>query len=245
MNEIIELRRLVTKINQVMLDGLGAVDPWRIVGDPQFFPHACGVLPFASWEDVRPQCLKTCLTDPAKPSSGSVMVVGNYFASAAKERLSYSGQLPGFKRTWDGMRTLFRLARVSPSRFFLTNAYIGLPLKDVGHFPTNGPHTKACRWYLQKQIDLIKPSAIVAFGRDPAEFLAGMSDQLFGVWSPWPNFRFLDERGLAIIRDARFGSSRANAVVVIHPWVPKRDRTFEGKTGWDAEAGMVRRAANL
>jgi uracil-DNA glycosylase family 4 len=161
------------------------------------------------------------------------MVVGNYFASCATYEKVRTGELPGLKRTWGRLGRL--LAATSPTEVFLTNAFIGLAKGDTAPFPTNRDYTDRCAKFLEQEIQLFMPRAVVCMGGQAVRMLARVLPRELSAWRRG-SLRELAETGGRVVEGCSVKASRFVAVAVYHP------SSRVSNEARDIDAELVRRA---
>jgi hypothetical protein len=182
-----------------------------------------------------------------------ILVVGHdfgslsYFADCVRRREERMAQA-----TWRGLLDRFVASGIDPQRGLFTNAFVGFRQLggNVGSFPArfDRDYVERCRQLLLRQVELVRPMAIIALGTAVPSFLAPLSPQL-RPWSKATTLPALDRAG-ALVRGARFGDSCANVCVLVHPSYARlnvgrrsyRDRSGTVSTGAEAEVSMLREA---
>lgn len=132
------------------------IEPPFIVGTA-FFPGGCGL--WCGLEHFAPAPI-------VFPETPVMFVAHNYAGASAFQKLRAKGGEGGF--WWrDIMLPLLRGAGVDPARAFFTNALMGLKEgPSVGSMNAPKHFESECSRFLEKQIRIIQPSGIVAFGAD-------------------------------------------------------------------------------
>lgn len=216
---------LANEFNSDLPDGVHPVRQW--CADPQFFPGATGLVLNQSWEEVRPGSAGVIRELPPAPNNG-VLVLGNYQATLDSYRRIADGTIGGFPTTWRVLRQL--LASVPPTEVFLTNAFIGLPdvAKDTSPFPKTQSFRRRCERLLVKEIELLRPRAVVCLGVPAARMLAEVTPTL-SAWRPWPGYTSLHRRKLLSVPKCAVGDVQFVGVAVHHPAavVSSEDRTID------------------
>lgn len=185
---------------------------------------------------------------PPFPFGGVMFVAHNLDAEGPYRRRLASGHAHGGPEqvmlTWRNLYRLLDAAELDPGQCFFTNAYVGLKAGDdpTGPFPGAGDREFRgwCVAFLNEQIEVMRPKAVVTLGSDARRFMATMSPDLADLASgsnPPP----------AVI-DATFGGDRTSVVPLLHPSGYHGSlgrRSYRGNLGLAAEAALVREAANL
>ena len=108
------------------------------------------------------------------------MFVGNNLDSAAsfQRRLELGiphGDPDRPMQTWRNLYRLLETAALDPRRCFFTNAYVGLIAgsQPVGTFPgaSDAEFSAWCAGFLGYQLDVMRPSVIVALGTPARRFV--------------------------------------------------------------------------
>ena len=179
-----------------------------------------------------------------------ILVIGHDFGTlayldacivAGEERLS--------QPTWRGILSRLDAAEIDPQSCLFTNAFVGYRKTggNTDDFPAraDGEYECRCRAFLARQIDLLRPKAIIALGKHVPSFLAALSADL--PWSTTRTFAQIDRVGPLVCR-ARFGDHRASVCALVHPSFAHlnvgrrrcRDRNGAELVGVEAELAMLR-----
>ncbi|HVA38927.1 MAG TPA: uracil-DNA glycosylase family protein, partial [Candidatus Dormibacteraeota bacterium] len=183
-----------------------------------------------------------------------ILVVGHDFGSLqylaecvrrGEERLS--------QPTWRGLLSRVNAAGIDPMRCLFTNALMGFRSegRNVGACPAlrDREYLSRCQALLLRQIEIVRPRAIIALGTGVPAMLAAISADL-APWSRAATLAAIDRAG-ALVEGARFGEHRANVGVLTHPSYARlnagrrRYRSREGieLRGEAAEVALLRDAA--
>jgi uracil-DNA glycosylase len=109
---------------------------------------------------------------PALFPDAPVMFVGHNFDSvrAFDQAFLNGGEANG--EFWRRLSAILAGAALSPERCFFTNALMGLkPGSATGSMPSVHGYREQCALFLQKQIDIVRPSAVVALGVNAEGFV--------------------------------------------------------------------------
>ena len=94
-----------------------------------------------------------------------VMFVGHNFDSIAAHDASQQRGGEGNSTFWKILRGYLDVAGLRPDQCFFTNALMGLkPGSAVGPMPTVPGYEEQCRAFLLRQIEIVKPCAVIALG---------------------------------------------------------------------------------
>ena len=236
----------------------GVMPILKRVYEPDFFPGGCGL-----W-DVKPRDLW-----PALPVDGmygvSVLVLGHNFGSekfycGCLESASENRRLIRGSSTWPNLKELLNEAGVCEHRCFLTNFFMGCRpgCKMTGKFPgAKDPNFVAeCIKLLRLTVQVVRPRALLILGKETWPYLGALAPEL-NVWhkgfpkSEEFTFAKMDHRGIALVPKVVVnGAPLFGATIVVHPSGAKMGgnqakRSFDGKTGLEAEALTLRRAIGV
>jgi uracil-DNA glycosylase len=120
-----------------------------------FFPGGSGL-----WRGLEARGpMPTHFPDPP------VMFVGHNFDSIrAFDKAFHKGGEAG-SEFWRRLLAMLAGASLSPQRCFFTNALMGLkPGSATGSMPSVHGYREQCALFLQKQIEIVRPSVVVALG---------------------------------------------------------------------------------
>ncbi len=212
-------------------DGLSA-GSGRIVGTA-FFPGGDGLI-YPRSSDLFPD----------------ILIVGHDFGT-----LGYLGACiaAGEERvtqpTWRGLLARLAAAKIEPQRCLFTNAFLGYRISggntDVFPARSDRDYIGRCRDFLGRQIDLVRPRAVVTLGKHVPSFLSALSPDL--PWSSARNFAQIDRVG-PIVANANFDGRRASVCALVHPSYGHLNvvrRRYRGRNavehiGVEAEVAMLR-----
>lgn len=222
--------------------------PVGVVGVPEqihgtsFFPGGTGL-----WVPATREL-------PAFPF-GRVMVLGHDFHNVAGYEWSRKNELENLRSpTWRHLLDVLKQVRIAPENCFFTNVYMGLRAgkKTTGTFAgSKSPDfVERCRRFFVHQVEVQRPSLLLALGAHVPRFLAPLASQLSG-WQELDGFPARDAADLSLIDGVRFGSPEAEPCVVVslvHPSFRPRNvgmRRWKDLLGEDAEVGMAQHALAL
>ena len=187
---------------------------------------------------------------------GGVMVLGHDFHSeagfwASHKQGSEVPALPtdGYRSppTWTTLRALLKEASIAEERCFFTNAYMGLRKGGgtTGRFPgsRDPAFVKRCQSFLERQIAVQRPGAILTLGTWVPSFISELSPQLSG-WRQAGSMTAIDDIG-AVHHAVRFSGApglECSIAALTHPSLrgPNvRRRRHRHLTGHEAELAML------
>ncbi len=120
---------------------------------------------------------------PALFPDAPVMFVGHNFDSIRAFDKSFDNGGEAGGEFWRRLLVVLRGASLPPQRCFFTNALMGLkPGSATGSMPSVRGYRDQCARFLKKQIEIVKPSAVVALGAKAEGFVSHL-DQ------PWMKSR--------------------------------------------------------
>jgi uracil-DNA glycosylase len=174
---------------------------------PAFFPEGFGLSHAALRQNVRP----------------TIIVIGHNFGSQEYRNEIQPAGREDDKATWRNLDALLTQAGADPAQCFRTNWFVGLlpGSKQTGRFlrkPDHG-YELACRSLLVKQIEEIKPTAILLLGPEVASRAHGLIPAL----APWRGAkRWIDIDQSTIGYSARdielpAAGVRTNVAALLHP----------------------------
>lgn len=119
------------------------------------------------------------------------------------------------------LNTLLQAARVPKGSYYACNVLKCRPQQNK--FPEGGPEPKTCRGYLVRQIELVKPKAIIITGKQALRYLLlwGTSEDPNPL-HPWINKQY---RRRDLFDDIRF-------LVCYHPSYLMRTEIEEDEEAW-------------
>ena len=124
---------------------------------------------------------------------GGVLVLGNTFQSVENCREHWpDGYGKCDDPTWRNLIKLLETAGIQPDRCWFTNAYPGLitgrnPEGSVQAIPTLA---EWCHGFFRRSVALMKPSCILALGKEPIRFLGRLAD--IAPWKAYKRFADID-----------------------------------------------------
>ena len=185
---------------------------------------------------------------------GGTMVLGHNLDSESGFAKSVSRGGENLKgATWRNLINFLdaaapdELARVN---FFFTNFLIGLiagkSASSEGKFPgTSNPEFVArCQAFLERQIQVIRPSLLFVLGIQTPRLIAPLSPQL-AHWNNTKKYADIDRSDGGFISNAKIAGNDLSVVALTHPCrraLNVENRRFNGLVGEEAEMEMVRRA---
>ncbi len=128
----------------------------ELIGGTAFFPGGSGL-----WRGVSPFGPM-----PAHfPEAPLMFIAHNFDSIRAHDKSKIKGG-EGGSTFWRNLLGYLQHANVNPGNCFFTNALMGLkPGSAVGDMPTVPGYEEECRQFLVRQIEIVKPSVIVALGQ--------------------------------------------------------------------------------
>lgn len=95
-----------------------------------------------------------------------LMFVAHNFDSPSGFKCSVKNGGEGKYKFWMRILDILRGAQLSPHRCFVTNALMGTnSAARTGRMPSTPGYTEQCRTFLTSQIEIVRPSHVVALGR--------------------------------------------------------------------------------
>jgi hypothetical protein len=105
-----------------------------------------------------------------------VMFVGHNFDSIRAFDKSFDNGGEAGGEFWRRLLVILAGASLGPERCFFTNVLMGLkPGSATGPMPSVRGYREQCAQFLQTQIDIVKPSAVVALGVNAEGFVSRLS----------------------------------------------------------------------
>jgi hypothetical protein len=174
---------------------------------PAFFPEGMGLSHPIPSDDQRP----------------TIMAVGHNFGCAAyREEIGSAGREDD-KATWRNFDTLLLQAGTDPAQCFRTNWFIGLlpGAKQIGRFliKPDPAYEQACRGLLIKEIQFLRPTAILLLGPE----VASRAHQIMPALEPWRGAdKWIDIDRSSIGHSVRnievpAANLRTNVAALLHP----------------------------
>ena len=174
---------------------------------PAFFPEGMGLSHPVTLNDHRP----------------TIIAVGHNFGCVGyREEIGPAGREDD-KATWRNLDALLLKAGSNPAQCFRTNWFIGLLPggKQVGRFllRSDPGYEQACRQLLIKQIQFLRPTAILLLGPE----VAGRACEIMPALAPWRKAeKWIDIDRSSIGHSARkvevpAAGVRTNVVALLHP----------------------------
>jgi uracil-DNA glycosylase len=174
---------------------------------PAFFPEGFGLSESALCENDRP----------------TIIAIGHNFGCQEYRTAIQGAGREDDKATWRNLDALLVQAGANPSQCFRTNWFVGLlpGHKQTGRFlrKPDYDYERACLLLLVKQIQMIKPTAILLLGPE----VASRASNLIPALEPWRGAeRWVDIDQSTIGHSARnvevpAASVRTNVVALLHP----------------------------
>jgi len=192
---------------------------------------------------------------PTKFPFGGLMILGHDFHSQVEYQKSLErGEEDLNGPTWRNLIDVLTRADIDLKNCFFTNAYMGLRdgHETTGKFPGAlcPSFAERCQSFLLHQINVQRPSLIVALGNYVPAFLVPVSKGLEN-WLVRKTFKSRDDHRCSLVHEASFESSPEHKTVVVslvHPSVRKlniRFRHWGELKGDQAEVEMLRYANGL
>ena len=101
-----------------------------------------------------------------------VMFVGHNFDSQRAYAASIQRKGEGKGVFWQRLLGMLRVAGLAPEDCFFTNALMGVkPGSATGPMPSVPGYREQCRTFLAKQVEIVKPRALVALGVKAEEYV--------------------------------------------------------------------------
>jgi uracil-DNA glycosylase len=133
------------------------------------------------------------------------MFVGHNFDSlrgyeASRER---GGEVGG--QFWSRLLRILQAADLRPEACFFTNAHIGLkPGKATGAMPSVPGYRTQCQAFLDRQVEIVKPSAVVALGTQAIKYVSRLRGTYIMLRHPgdWV-FRELSQRDALLAAEGK------------------------------------------
>ncbi|WP_125486143.1 uracil-DNA glycosylase family protein [Edaphobacter aggregans] len=174
---------------------------------PAFFPEGLGLSESALCQNDRP----------------TIIAIGhNFGCQEYRTEIQVAGREDD-KPTWRNLDALLGQAGANPSQCFRTNWFVGLLPggKQTGRFlrKPDYEYQQACLSLLVKQIQMIKPTAILILGPE----VASRASNLIPALAPWRGAeRWVDIDQSTIghsVRDVEVSAAsiRTNVVALLHP----------------------------
>lgn len=181
---------------------------------------------------------------------GGIMLIGKTPDTVAnyRKRLD-TGQAHGDDTNtmpfWRNVRRLLTSAGLARERCFFTNAYPCLELSPF-KWPSD-EFIEACQGLLTLQVEIMRPSLVIALGKWVPPFLAGMSTGL-DDWagSPPVTLLELDEKEQAVRPKVLVAGRTTTVVALYHPSARPHHRARRRNgtlTGEAAEVALLREVA--
>ncbi len=148
--------------------------------------------------------------------------------------------------TWRNLLAFLKECNIAPDDCFFTNAIMGARMEgsNSGRSPAfkDKAFIDACRAFFLLQLEAQKPKIILVLGKEPARFLAPLSDGL-SAWNKLPNFARIDAANEQIKKSVTFKNGiTTHLVLLTHPSFRTSNvhrRRFGAEEGHQAEVGMV------
>jgi len=155
-----------------------------------------------------------------------------------------------YTATWRNLFELINSSKVDSKKCFFTNCIPAVRLNsksNVGRSPAlkSTEFTLSCLKYLEFQISLLRPKAIICLGLIPVKLVSYLSSELLLKFLALQQFKEIDENNLAFIKNISFNKTqnyRANVITLYHPSFRKLNskyRKFNGFIGNEAEIQLL------
>lgn len=156
-----EMKMLVTKYHPtVMQTGSTLSD---LIPGTAFFPGGSGL-----WRGLEARG-----PIPVWFPDAPVMFVGHNFDSIRAFDKSFANGGEAGSEFWQRLLKIVAGASLVPEQCFFTNVLMGLkPGSATGAMPSVPGYRSQCTVFLQKQIDIVKPAAVVALGINAKRFIS-------------------------------------------------------------------------
>ncbi|HVW79041.1 MAG TPA: uracil-DNA glycosylase family protein [Alloacidobacterium sp.] len=113
---------------------------------------------------------------PTQFPDNPIMFVGHNFDSVRAFDKAFQNGGEVKSEFWKRLLAMLRAAEVSPESCFFTNALMGLkPGSATGSMPSVRGYREQCALFLQKQVDIVRPVAIVALGVKAEAFVSSLN----------------------------------------------------------------------
>lgn len=122
-----------------------------------------------------------------------IMFVGHNFDSIRGFNKAHEDGGEPDGQFWKKLLGILHGAALSPKQCFFTNALMGLkPGSSTGSMPGDSKYRKQCAMFLRKQVEIVKPKAVIALGVKAESFVARLG-------KPWkkslhPSARHFNEK---------------------------------------------------
>ncbi len=149
-----------------------------------------------------------------RPNGGSLpvyfpesplMFVGHNFDSERGYEISLMRGGEGEGVFWTRLLRMLESGDCEPAKCFFTNALMGLkPGKAEGEMPSVPGYKEECQRYLQRQVEIVKPCAIVALGSRAIRYVSKLNGRHVAIRHPgdWC-FRSLATRDALLVGEGR------------------------------------------
>jgi uracil-DNA glycosylase family 4 len=126
-----------------------------------------------------------CGSLPANFPSSPVMFVGHNFDCARGYGISIArgGEVEG--QFWTRLLRVLEAAGLGPESCFFTNALMGLkPGSAEGPMPSVPGYREQCKEFLRRQVEIVRPCAIVALGSDAIPYVVQLNSKYVALKHP-------------------------------------------------------------
>jgi|GEM_PF-1396821 len=122
---------------------------------------------------------------PAYFPASPVMFVAHNFDSERGYALSVSRKGEATGEFWQRLLKLISGAGISPDECFFSNALMGLkPGRAEGEMPSISGYREQRALFLKRQVEIVKPRAVIALGVKAERYVSGLSVPTFAVRHP-------------------------------------------------------------
>ena len=172
-----------------------------------------------------------------------IMVLGHDFSTVSTyEKMKYENKSELNDPTWRNLRKLFEQVNINLNTCFFTNVFMGLrnTKSMTGTFPgyKDKAFVKRNLAFLEKQIEIVKPKAIITLGKFSAELLGYLSSDL----TRWKNGEALTGGDCGALKHVQFKDHSCTCISLLHPSMRNSNlkmRKYKSYTGHDAEVAML------
>src|SRR6266700_737088 len=151
--------------------------------------------------------------------------------------------------TWSNLLKLLSRVPIAKTECFFTNAFPGLRKgrRNTGRSPAwdDGNFVERCRrFFVEEQLAVIQPSALVLLGIEPFRFIATIVREPKINLKQSDGFRAIDGHGWGLIHAASLNGAEQtlDIATITHPCIPsnRRYRSYKGMRGPEAELLILR-----
>src|SRR5271156_5181302 len=146
-----------------------------LIQGTSFFPGGAGL-----WRGLKSGGVLPEFFPPAP-----LMFVGHNFDSQCNYEISLArgGEVEG--QFWTRLLRILEVAGITPEACFFTNALMGLkPGKAEGSMPSVPGYREECREFLKRQIEIVRPCAVVALGSNAGRHMGRLNSRYVALKHP-------------------------------------------------------------